>query len=172
MKNRTKNLAKMILETIPLLMGYIRMEMREHRQPDLSLSQFRTLLFCRRQPGSSLSALASHHGLTLASTSRMVDSLVKRGLLNRKPDKGDRRQIELYLSPQGADLLARAEKATLLNLEEKLKQLTPLQIQKIEESLVLLGQVFNISEKHRDLNLNRNKKNKKIKSGRQIYEYC
>ncbi|MGC8892203.1 MAG: MarR family winged helix-turn-helix transcriptional regulator [Candidatus Saccharicenans sp.] len=149
-------LAEKVLEVIPLLMDYIRSEMRSHRHPDLSLPQFRTLLFCRRQPGASLSALASHQGISLASASRMVDSLVKRHLLVRKIGQDDRRQLELYLSQRGLNLLSGAEKDTVSDLREKIKKLPDSEARKIEESLSRLLQIFNLSEnvatsKNRDL---------------------
>ncbi|HEK86030.1 MAG: MarR family winged helix-turn-helix transcriptional regulator [Candidatus Saccharicenans sp.] len=149
-------LAEKVLEVIPLLMDYIRSEMRSDRHPDLSLPQFRTLLFCRRQPGASLSALASHQGISLASASRMVDSLVKRHLLVRKIGQDDRRQLELYLSQRGLNLLSGAEKDTVSDLREKIKKLPDSEARKIEESLSRLLQIFNLSEnvatsKNRDL---------------------
>ncbi|MGC8745942.1 MAG: MarR family winged helix-turn-helix transcriptional regulator [Candidatus Saccharicenans sp.] len=149
-------LAEKVLEVIPLLMDYIRSEMRSDRYPDLSLPQFRTLLFCRRQPGASLSALASHQGISLASASRMVDSLVKRHLLVRKIGQDDRRQLELYLSQRGLNLLSGAEKDTVSDLREKIKKLPDSEARKIEESLSRLLQIFNLSEnvatsKNRDL---------------------
>ena len=50
---------------------------------DLSVPQFRTLLFLRRHPGASLSEVAEHIGLTLPSISKMIDRLEARDLLAR-----------------------------------------------------------------------------------------
>ena len=133
-----EELAVRLMEGIPRLMGYIRSNMRQHRQPDLSLAQFRTLLFCRRHPKASLSALAAHHGLSLATASRMVDNLVRRGLIVRESGLEDRRQIELHLSCQGMKLLTLAEKATLKNIKQHLSDLSPEEIQKIDKGFRLL----------------------------------
>jgi DNA-binding MarR family transcriptional regulator len=138
MDDKVEELAARLMEWIPRLMGYIRSKMRQHRRPDLSLAEFRTLLFFRRHPRSSLSALADHHGLSLATASRMVDNLVRRGLIVRESGLEDRRQIELYLSRQGMKLLTSVEKATLKNLKEHLTDLSPEEIQKIDEGFRLL----------------------------------
>lgn len=138
MDDKIEELAVRLMEGIPRLMGYIRSNMRQYRQPDLSLAQFRTLLFCRRHPKASLTALAAHHGLSLATASRMVDNLVRRGLIVRESGLEDRRQIELHLSRQGMKLLTLAEKATLKNLQEHLDYLPPIEIQKIDEGFELL----------------------------------
>jgi len=68
----------------------------------------------------------------------MVDNLVRRGLIVRESGLEDRRQIELYLSRQGRKLLTSAEKATLKNLKEHLTDLSPEEIQKIDEGFRLL----------------------------------
>jgi len=138
MEDKIEELAVRLMEGIPRLMGFIRSKMRQHRRSDLSLAQFRTLLFFRRHPRSSLSALAAHHGLSQATASRMVDNLVRRGLIVRESGLEDRRQIELYLSRQGRKLLTSAEKATLKNLKEHLTDLSPEEIQKIDEGFELL----------------------------------
>jgi len=142
MEDKIEELAVRLMEGIPRLMGFIRSKMRQHRRSDLSLAQFRTLLFFRRHPRSSLSALAAHHGLSQATASRMVDNLVRRGLIVRESGLEDRRQIELHLSRQGMKLLTLAEKATLKNIKQHLSDLSPEEIQKIDKGFRLLLETF------------------------------
>jgi DNA-binding MarR family transcriptional regulator len=82
--------------------------MRAQRQHDLSVPQFRTLAFLSRNPGSSLSAVAEHIGLTLPTMSVLVEGLVGRGLVDRTPDARDRRRVLLALTESGAALHAAA----------------------------------------------------------------
>src|SRR5512142_2783 len=97
--------AAMVVEIVPLVMRTIRAEMRGHRSPDLSVPQFRTLLFLRRQPGASVSDVAGHIGLTLPSVSKMIDRLVTRDLVTRHSAPEDRRRICLDLTPLGMSTL-------------------------------------------------------------------
>ena len=65
-----------------------------------------------RQPGSSLSDVAEHIGLTLPTMSRLIDGLVERGMLVRKSRSADRRCMTLALTPRGRRLLERAHSFT------------------------------------------------------------
>ena len=86
-------------------MRNIRADMRTQPGLDLSVPQFRTLLFLRRHPSASLSEVAEHIGLTLPSISKMVDRLDGRDLLARMAAPNDRRRICLDLTPLGSSTL-------------------------------------------------------------------
>ncbi len=94
-----------IIDVIPLIMRVMRAEFRSHRGSDLSVPQYRAMGFIRRNPQASLSGVADHLGITLASTSKLVDGLVERKLVDRKTSASDRRFITLVLTKQGSDLL-------------------------------------------------------------------
>ena len=93
-----ESLAAALMEVAPLVMREIRMRMRQHRGPELSVPQFRALGYLRRHPACSLTALAEHLGLSLPATSRMVEALVAAGLIVREPSASDRRYVTLRLS--------------------------------------------------------------------------
>src|SRR5512140_3106886 len=112
--------AALVAEVVPLVMRTSRAEMRGHRSPDLSVPQFRTLLFLRRQPGASVSDVAGHIGLTLPSISKMIDRLVTRDRVVRHSAPGDRRRICLELTPLGASTLQATTDATRKRLSERL----------------------------------------------------
>ena len=59
------------------------------------MPQFRALGVVRRHPGASLSVVAGHIGLTTASVSKLIDSLVKKGLVTRADSPDDRRKVVL-----------------------------------------------------------------------------
>jgi DNA-binding MarR family transcriptional regulator len=113
-----------ILETIPLVMRVLRAEMRRHRQPGLSVPQFRTLAFLHNQPGAALNTLAEHLGLTPASTSKLVDGLVGRNLVERRESVKDRRRVMLSLTQQGFSIWEDAFLHTRACLSERLARLT------------------------------------------------
>ena len=116
--------AREVLETVPLVMRTVRAEMRRHRTADLSVPQFRTLNYLNRQAGASLSQVAEHVGLTLPSTSLLVDGLVERKLILRNTHAADRRRITLTLTARGQSVLEAAHGATQAALAEQLAALS------------------------------------------------
>jgi DNA-binding MarR family transcriptional regulator len=77
------------------------MQMRRHGRSDLSVPQFRALVFVDRSPGGSLSMLAEFLGLSLPATSRLVDGLVGKKFVTRRIPEGNRRLVALALSANG-----------------------------------------------------------------------
>jgi DNA-binding MarR family transcriptional regulator len=134
--------AALMLDTVPLVMRAIRAEMRSHRSPDLSVPQFRALLFLHRQPGASLSAIAEHVGITLPSMSKLVDKLVTRGLVDRQEAAEDRRRVTLTLTAQGQSVLAMALRATQSRLAEKLDVLSPAEQITLMQAMRILRPIF------------------------------
>ncbi len=105
----------MILRVVPMVMKTMRTEMRAcplRKVVSLSVPQFRTLNFTERHPGSSLSDLAEHLGVTMPSMSRMVEGLVDRKLLLRRDHDVDRRRMTLRLTQDGRALLSAAHDYT------------------------------------------------------------
>jgi DNA-binding MarR family transcriptional regulator len=117
--------ARDLLEVVPQIMHIIRAEMRGHRSPDLSVPQFRVLAYLSRNPGSSLSAVAEHIGLSLPAMSIMVDGLVERRLVSRQSSVADRRRVILRLTARGRAALETSRAATQARLAERLGRLSP-----------------------------------------------
>jgi len=115
--------ASRILETVPLVMQFVRAEMRSRRGPRISVPQFRSLRFLERNPGGSPSDVAEWMGLTLPAASRLIDGLVENGLLTREGSSVDRRRIHLRLTARGRDLVRSARAGTLARLAEVLEPL-------------------------------------------------
>jgi DNA-binding MarR family transcriptional regulator len=113
--------AGLLLDTVPLVMRTLHEVIHEISDPELTVGQFRTLMFVHRHEGANLSAAAEHLGLRLASTSKLVDHLVRRRLLGRAHDPADRRRMVLRLTARGdallqeANMLARRRLAGVLN---------------------------------------------------------
>ncbi len=114
-----------VLEVVPLLMRAIREQMRSHRAAEVSVPQFRALAFIEKHPGTSLTDVAAHIGLTLPSMSKLIDGLVERKLAKREFDAVDRRRVTLGLTPRGRAVLQAARDSTHAYLAGVLAQLEP-----------------------------------------------
>ena len=107
MKQQATMCAREVLDVVPSVMRFIRAEMRG-RRADLSVPQFRSLLYIARHDGCALRDLVGHLGLTAPSTSKMIDILERRSLVRRRPSTEDRRKLTLALTPAGGKVLRQA----------------------------------------------------------------
>ena len=133
--------AGLLLEIVPLIMRAVR-SIHIEQAIDLTVGQFRTLLFVQRHKGASLSEASEFLGLTLPSASKLVDQLVKRGFLDRENDPEDRRRMVLRLTARGNALLKDAHTAVRAQLAEVLKGLSGAELDTLHDTLVLLQRSF------------------------------
>jgi DNA-binding MarR family transcriptional regulator len=134
--------ARTVMETIPMVMRFIRTEMRRHRASVLSVPQLRALAFLDRNPGDCLFNVADHLGVTTPTASVIVDRLVRRGLLLRAEDPRERRRIALRLTAKGSRHLEQARSATRSWIADLLAPLPRPALRRIEEGITLLGSAF------------------------------
>lgn len=134
--------AREVLEVVPFIMRVIRAQMRSYSAPELSVPQFRTLAFLNRNPGSSLSDVAEHIGLTLPTMSKLVDSLVMHQLVTREVSQADRRCIILGLTSAGQTTFQAARQATQIQLAQLLAGLTDSERETITQAMQILRPVF------------------------------
>lgn len=134
--------AEEILEAVPVVMRYIRSQMRRHRGADLTVAQFRTLVFLSRSPGVSLSSLAEFLALSLPATSRLVEGLVRRNLVDRRIPPGNRRLVALSVNAHGRKIICAARQATEKRLAEVLAPLRDDQRRAIQQALRTLREEF------------------------------
>jgi DNA-binding MarR family transcriptional regulator len=73
---------------------------------DLSLTQLRVLAILRDRR-LRMTALADYLGLEKSTMTGLVDRAGKRGLLERAPSPTDGRAVDVFLSPDGAELAER-----------------------------------------------------------------
>lgn len=138
----TRSTADQVLEVIPLVMRVIRKEFRSRRDPDLTLPEFRSLAFINRAPGCSLNEVAEHIGLEPPSASKLVDSLVRRGLVSRQEDSDDRRRIRLSILPKGKTSIDAAFEHTREFLAERLAHLSESQSHELLQAIETLKEAF------------------------------
>lgn len=70
-------------------------------EDEVTLPQLRVLVLAATRGPLSSSAVAQALGVHASNASRTVDRLVAAGLLARRESAGDRRYVELTLTPQG-----------------------------------------------------------------------
>jgi len=131
-----------LMETIPSVMQFIRTEMRGQNAALLSVPQFRVLGFLSRHPGSSLSEVAEHLGVTRATASAMTDRLVQRGFLSRIDDPQKRRQVMLHLTKTGSNQLQQSRENTRDTIAALIQPLTEEQLLSMSAGLAILRKVF------------------------------
>ncbi|MDB5037545.1 MAG: MarR family protein [Bacteriovoracaceae bacterium] len=120
--NSPLTIAKRLLEVIPPIVQKIRSEARLAVKGKITLPQFR-ILSNISQGIKTVGGIAEVHGVAQPTMSKMVDGLVKRGMIKRIADKDDRRQINLALSKKGADLYRQSLKSIQLQLSKALSEL-------------------------------------------------
>ncbi len=137
-----KACAGQVLDTVPLVMQFIRVEMRRHRSLNISVPQFRVLTFLERRPGGSLSEAAERVGLSLPAMSRLIDGLVDRGLLTREDSAADRRRVALRITDSGRELVRTARQGALTRLSETLESLSGDERAHLIETMEMLRPLF------------------------------
>lgn len=88
-----------------------------------SLVQLRALTVLSETPGANLMQLAESMGVTVSTTSRMVDRLVAAELVDRRPSETTRREIRITLTENGRQLLLRYDQLRVRALRGRLDRL-------------------------------------------------
>ncbi len=106
---------------------------------DLSITQTRTLNCLDRLQGEvAVNELAEVIGLSVPATSRTVESLLRRGYIDRREDEHDRRVKRVQVSPAGRALVARMNAARMAGMEEFAGTLTPTERSDLRRALASL----------------------------------
>jgi DNA-binding MarR family transcriptional regulator len=87
----------------------------------VSVVQLRALTVLREAPEANLAQLADGMGVTVSTTSRMVDRLVAADLVDRRPAAHTRREIALRLTRRGRSTLDRYDELRLVGLRSCLE---------------------------------------------------
>lgn len=75
---------------------------------DVTLTQYRSLVVLASKGPQRTADLAAELGVGPSSVTRLGDRLVRRGLVQRRQDEGDRRVTWIALSESGKDLVGAA----------------------------------------------------------------
>jgi DNA-binding MarR family transcriptional regulator len=84
---------------------------------------------------ATLSELARREGVSLPTMSRLVDALVREGLVTRVADETDRRAVRIEASARGRDVLERGRARRIARLAAELERLTGAELGALERAL-------------------------------------
>ena len=72
---------------------------------EVTLTQYRTLVVLASRGPQNVASLATHLGVAPATATRMCDRLVRKRLITRTHERGDRRSVRLALTASGRSLV-------------------------------------------------------------------
>ena len=72
---------------------------------EVTLTQYRSLVILASRGPQSLAALAEAVAVTPPTASRLCERLVRKGLVHRRSDRSDRRQVRIALTEAGRSLV-------------------------------------------------------------------
>jgi len=111
-----------------------------YRRPDnhVSFTELSALTTLAREGAMTPGALAEHEQVRPPSMTRVIASLVERGLVERTPHPDDGRQILVSLADAGSELLESEHRATNEWLLGRLEDMTPAQRATLAEAAELI----------------------------------
>lgn len=136
------NCSQEILESIPVVMHYLRRGIRRELGDKASVPQIRALSFIRRNPASTLTTVSEYLAVSNATTSSIVDRLVKKGLVTRSEDPKERRCLQLSLTQKGQEEYRVVEQVAIAELTRVLMRLPDDQVKQIQNGLRILKEAL------------------------------
>lgn len=116
------------------------------RQAGLSAPQAWALTILAEESGLALGELAERMHAHPSTVSGIVDRLVRRRAVDRRPDPEDRRGVRLSLTPSGRRLLRRSPPPIQAGLQRALERMAPRRLRQLRRALEL---IVNASELER-----------------------
>lgn len=142
MKTKPENCAAQIMDSIPVVMHFIRRSVRLGKG-GISLPQVRAMAYLFRSSNSSLNELSEYLGVSNASASNLVDRLVKKDFISRKEDPRERRCVLLNLTEKGRIQYQEIRLLAEKELSSSLNSLSDDDLKQIHEGLSLLRNTLN-----------------------------
>lgn len=134
---------RVLWRTLPTVMHASRDLARQSISEDCQLTPGQHHILRSIQRGTkSISDLAACEKVSLPAISRHVDDLVNMGLVERTRDPDDRRSIMLALTDKGQQMWNEMVERTHIFFSERMKNLSPQEIETIIAGLELLYGVF------------------------------
>jgi len=111
------------------------------RQAGLSAPQAWALSILAAEPGLALGELAGRMHAHPSTVSGIVDRLVGRHAVDRRPDPEDRRGVRLSLTTTGRRLLRRSPAPVQAGLQRALQEMPPRRLRQLRRALEEIVQV-------------------------------
>ena len=99
----------------------------------ISLPQFNVLRILRGQKGkpANLSTLNNHMIHKMSNTTRLVDKLIEKALVERCVCVNNRRKVEITITPQGLDLLTNIDNKLVTKEAQLVQHIPPIEREKL-----------------------------------------
>lgn len=130
-----------LIEVAPLMIRTVKGEIQMAANGEISHPQYRILANIHRGL-NTVGKIAVSHGVSQPAMSKMVESLVQKGLILRSQESTDRRQVCLKLSATGKKLHQDLKAMAAQSLGKKIKQLPEFEQDKLERALADLKQIL------------------------------
>jgi DNA-binding MarR family transcriptional regulator len=137
----TEKASALIIELIPAVTRDIRQDMRKIAQPELTILQLRVLSkvsHCR----PTNNQLAAWAGISKATMSRVIATMVRKGLLGKETCIKDRRGSFIYLKPAGRKKYRAIEGRVRTIISGKLEKTGKRELKELMRGLAVLKAVF------------------------------
>ncbi len=89
---------------MPITSDSIREHAKLFSREQFSSPAMLSLILCHSEP-QRMSDIATECHMSAAGATVLIDSLEKKGLVERKHDEQDRRQVQVSLTPEGRELV-------------------------------------------------------------------
>jgi DNA-binding MarR family transcriptional regulator len=132
-------LSKKIIESVPQAIRVLRLLSVETLDGYLSLQQLRVLRLAFEGYGQS--QISKILQVSMAATSKMVDSLCAKGLLIKKEGK-DKRSLDLKLTPKGRKILNQVTSYVERKINDAAKNIEPVERDQLMKGLAVLDKII------------------------------
>jgi DNA-binding MarR family transcriptional regulator len=134
--------ADLLLNAVPSVMIFLRATFRRASRSEPTITQVRALAIIHRCGQGTLTEIADLLGISSPAASRMVETLVAKGLIRRQTNATDRRRLSLQLTAEGEKALNTAWAAARENLAARLEELSESEMATIQTALTKLDSLF------------------------------
>ncbi|MBM4407275.1 MAG: MarR family transcriptional regulator [Chloroflexi bacterium] len=116
----------------------------------VTMAQAKVLYVLAAAEALRMSELAMRLGVSTSTASGAVDRLVDLGLIERRADPSDRRQVFVAVTPAGADVLERMRELNTRQMRDLLVRLTPDGLAAVERAITVLSQAAGVDASRAD----------------------
>ena len=106
---------------------------------EVTLTQYRSLVVLASRGPQGMAALAEAVAVTAPTASRLCDRLVKKGLVRRRTDRNDRRQVRIGLTEAGRQLIDTVSTRRRREITDLLASIPPKTQRSVATALVELA---------------------------------
>lgn len=132
-----------IAQLYPVIMRVMgRIRSMVHDGMDLTYNQYKMLLTIYDKGNCPLNLLAKELQIAMSSASEMVDRLVNLGFVYRTVDEENRRQVIIYTTEQGEELIRELRRGIVENYRKLLERLPERDRERLVQSFESLAEIL------------------------------